>query len=128
MYASENTGFYKNPKLVFDLNDGIIKILGRSTMVHPQEFYPSVINLIEEYCKNPNYKTRLIIDLEYYNTLSSRFLLKIVELISRIELKRNHEVKIDWHYDPDDKGMAEDIKLFSRIIHFRINAIAYELA
>ncbi len=118
----------KTPKLVFDLNNGIIKILGRSTMTHPQEFYPSVVHLIEEYCANPHQHTRLIIDLEYYNSLSKRFLLKIVELISHIDLKRNHTVKISWHYDPDDVGIAEDIKTFSKIIQFRINAIAYELA
>ena len=118
----------KSPKLVFDLNNGVIKILGRSTMARPQDFYPSVIHLVEEYCENPNQSTRLIIDLEYYNSLSSRFLLRIVELISKIDLKRNHEVSIDWHYDPADKGIAEDISMFSKIIHFRINAIAYELA
>lgn len=117
----------KNPKLVLDLNNGIIKILGRSTMHHPQEFYPSVINLIEEYYENPSKDTRLIIDLEYYNSLSSRYLLKIVEIISKIDWKRDHTVKISWHYDPDDIEIAEDIKLFSKVIHFRIYAIAYEL-
>lgn len=128
MCASNLSDIHKNPKLVFDLNNGIIKILGRSTMPYPQEFYPSVINLIEEYCKNPNHETRLVIDLEYYNTLSARFLLRIVELISRIDLKRNHSVAIEWNYDPEDKGIEDDIRLFSKIIQFRINAIAYELA
>jgi len=121
-------GNNKNPDLIFDLNNGIIKISGRSTMLHPQDFYPSVINLIEEYVKNPNSETTLEIDLEYYNSLTKRFLLRIVELISRIELKRNHVVNINWHFDPDDEGIAYDIKLFSKIIEFRINAIAYELA
>lgn len=118
----------KNPNLVFDLNKGFLKIEGNSTMNHPHDFYPSVINLIEEYCKNPHLETTLVIDLNYYNTLSARFLLRIVELVSRIELKRNHTVAINWHYDPDDKGIEDDIKLFSKIIHYRINAIAYELA
>lgn len=121
-------GNNKNPDLIFDLNNGIIKISGRSTMIHPQNFYPSVINLIEEYVKNPNTETILEIDLEYYNSLTKRFLLRIVELISRIELKRNHVATINWHYDPDDEGIAYDIKLFSQIIEFRINAITYELA
>ena len=118
----------KNPDLIFDLNNGVIKISGRSTMFHPQEFYPSVINLIEEYVKNPNVETTLEIDLEYYNSLTKRFLLRIVELISRIELKRNHVVTINWHFDPDDEDIAYDIKLFSNIIEYRINAIANELA
>lgn len=118
----------KNPKFIFDLNAGIIKILGRSTMNQPHNFYPSVISLIEEYAQNPVEKTRLIIDLEYYNSLSARYLLRIVELVSRIEIKKNHTVKITWHYDPDDKGIASDIKLFSKIIDFKIKAVAYELA
>ncbi len=97
-------------------------------MLNPQEFYPSVIHLIEEYCENPHQHTKLVIDLGYYNSMSSRFLLRIVELISRLDLKRNHTVKINWFYDPEDLGIAEDIRLFSKIIHYRINAVAYELA
>lgn len=118
----------KNPKLIFDLNKGIIKILGQSTMKHPQEFYPSVINLVEEYCKNPHQTTKLVIDLKHYNSLSLRFLLKIIELISQIKYQKGKEVKIEWHYDPDDKGIADDIKLFSKIVQFKIEAICYQLA
>lgn len=118
----------KNPKFIFDLNSGIIKILGRSTMSHPHNYYPSVIKLIEEYAQNPEEETLLVIDLEYYNSLSARYLLRIVELVSRIEIKKNHRVKITWHFDPDDRGIENDIKLFSKIIQFKINAVAYELA
>ncbi len=118
----------KNPKLIFNLNKGIIKILGQSTMTEPQDFYPSVINLVEEYCKNPHQTTKLIIDLKCYNSLSSRFLLKIIELISHIKYQKGREVKIEWHFDPDDKGIADDIKLFSKIVQFKIEAMCYQLA
>lgn len=124
MYRLEN---YQRPTLALDLNNGYIKIQGKSIMVHPQEFYPSVIDLIKKYCENPNQETKLVIDLVYYNSLSKRYLLKIVELISRIELKRNHEVKILWYYDPEDYCILEDIKLFSKIIHFRIKAVEHIL-
>ena len=122
------TGVEKTPHLALNLNKGRIQISGRSTMKYPHEFYPSVIFLLEEYCNNPSLETTFVIDLEYYNTLSSRYLLKMVELISRINLKRNHSATIDWHYDPEDDGIAEDIEIFSNIIQFRINACAYELA
>jgi hypothetical protein len=124
MFIQKNDN--KNPKLVFDLNNGIIKIIGRSTMKQPQEFYPSVISLIEEYCENPAEETKLIIDLEYYNILSSRYLLKIVDVLSNLQHK--HKIKISWHYNPDDIDIAKDIQLFSKIIRFDIKAIAYELA
>ena len=128
MKKIELKGNNKAPKMVFDLKSGIIKILGRSTMINPQDYYPSIITLIENYCKDPQQKTFLIIDLDYYNTLSAKYLLKIVELMSKIKKQDGCEVKINWYYDSDDLGLKEEINLFSEIIQFRINAVEYELA
>jgi len=124
----EFKGSNKSPKMVFDLQSGIIKILGRSTMVNPQYFYPSVISLIKEYCADPEKKTLLIIDLEYFNTLSARYILKITKLLARINLKEGYEAKINWFFDPEDLGLKEEINLFNEIIQHKINAIEYEYA
>jgi len=112
--------------LVLDLRNGSIKILGRSTMVNPHDFYSSVLKLVDDYCKQPLKKSFLMIDLEYYNTLSVKYLLRITELISKINLKEGYEIKINWYFDAEEIGIAEDIKLISEIIQFKINAIEHE--
>jgi hypothetical protein len=123
MTKIELRGTYQTPKMVFDLKNGVIKILGRSNMVDPGEFYPSIISFIQDYCAIPQQKTRLIIDLEHYNTLSSRYLLKIIDEIVKIEYKEGYEVEVDWYYDEEDEGINEDIQIFSKVLHFNINAI-----
>ena len=42
MKKFELKGSQKEPKLVLDLRNGSIKILGRSTMTNPYDFYSSV--------------------------------------------------------------------------------------
>jgi len=126
MKKIETIGKQKEPKLFLDLKTGMIKIFGRSTMTNPYDFYPSVINLLEEYCKYPAKKSLLMIDLTYYNTSSAKYLLKIAEVMSSIQKKENYEIKINWYYEPDDLFIEEDIKLISDIIQFKINAIEHE--
>ncbi|MCO6501253.1 MAG: SiaC family regulatory phosphoprotein [Vicingus serpentipes] len=126
MKKIEIAGTYSSPKIVIDSSTGIIKICGRSTMIKPQEFYPYVIEYIENYCNQPHTKSLLIIDLEHFNSLSSRYLLMIIELISKIEYKKGHHVKINWYFESDDIGIKENIKLFSKVIQFKINAIEHQ--
>ena len=126
MKKFELKGSQKEPKLVLDLRNGSIKILGRSTMVNPHDFYSSVLKLVDDYCKQPLKKSFLMIDLEYYNTLTVKYLLRITELMSKINLKEGYEIKMNWYFEAEDIGIAEDIKLISEIIQFKINAIEHE--
>jgi len=126
MKKIEIAGTYNSPKVAIDPSTGIIKICGRSTMINPQEFYPYVVDYIENYCKQPYKNSLLIIDLEHYNSLSSKYLLMIIELISKIECKNEYKVKINWYFDPDDLGIKENIKLFSNVIQFKINALEHQ--
>jgi len=121
-------GTNKTPTVVFDLDEGLLKIMGRSTTKNPQEFYIKIIRLLETYCVDPKAKTLLILDLEAYNPLSTRFLYKIVQLVSEIELIPECRVKVNWYYDPYDIDIKNDIYLCSKIVQFKINAISYETA
>ena len=72
--------------------------------------------------------TDLFMDLEYYNTLSSRYILNILKLISRINSLEGKEAKIFWYFDEEDYGIRDDIKMFSELIDHKIHEIEYELA
>lgn len=93
MRKIEIKGSEKSPKIVVDPKNGIIKILGRSSMNCPQEFYPTINKILQNYCDSPVEKTQLFLDLECYNTLSSRYILNILKLISRINVMEGKESK-----------------------------------
>ena len=126
MTKLEIKGTDKSPKFILEGSTGSIKILGRSTMVNPHEFYGSILSEIKKYALYPANKTHLLIDLEYYNTLSSRYLLNILKIISRINHLPKKEAKIIWYFDEEDYAIQEDIQLFSKITSFNIQSVAYE--
>ena len=128
MRKIEIKGSEKSAKIVVDPKNGIIKILGRSSMNCPQEFYPTINKILQNYCDSPVEKTQLFLDLEYYNTLSSRYILNMLKLISRINVMEGKESKIFWYYEEEDCGIKEDIKVFSELINYNIHAIEYEMA
>ena len=121
-------GTEATPKFVLEPKNGSIKILGRSTLPNPHEYYTFLINEIKNYTKNPADKTHLFLDLEYYNTSSSKYIFNILKIVSRINQQPKKEVKIIWYFDDEDYGIIEDIKMFSQIIAYKIHSIAYELA
>jgi len=88
MQTFEIKGTYDSPNLGIDIDQDIIKIEGRSSMLLPHQFYPNIITFIEEFCHNIRKNLLLIIDLDYYNTLSSQYLLKIIKLIAKEELNK----------------------------------------
>jgi hypothetical protein len=128
MRKIEIKGTEKSPKFIFEPQRGSIKILGRSTILYPHDFYSSIIKLLEEYAKNPTEKTHLFIDLEYYNTLSSKYMLNILKIVSRINHNPKTTAKIIWYLEEDDLGIRDDIKLFSDLINHKIYTIEYEMA
>ncbi len=128
MKKTEIKGTDKSPKFILEPLRGSIKILGRSTMMFPQEFYPPILETLKEYANNPAEKTHLFIDLEYYNTLSSKYMLSLLKIISRINQKPRKEVKIIWYFEEDDFGIRNDIKMFSKLINHPIYAVEYEMA
>jgi hypothetical protein len=128
MKKIEIKGTEKSPKFILEPIRGSIKILGRSTMLFPQEYYPSIISALEEYAKNPPETTHLFIDLEYYNTLSSKYILELLKIVSRINHNPKKSVKIVWALEDDDLGIRADIRMFSELIQYKIHQLAYEMA
>ena len=128
MRQIEIRGSEESPKIILDPKNGNIKILGRSSMSNPHLFYPTIIKMLQNYCDFPVERTQLFLDLEYYNTSSSRYILNILKLVSRINNIDGKKAKIFWYYEEEDEGIIDDIKIFSELINYKIHAIQYEMA
>jgi hypothetical protein len=118
----------KVPRILIDYKKGEIKLTGRSTLSNPQEFYPRIIELFKLYVENPQPETNLLIDLEYYNQESSNYLFEIIALINSLTTENKSNVRMFWHFDPDDYGIIGDINKLKSELNCNIIAIAYELA
>ena len=118
----------KIPRILIDFERGIINLIGRSTLEKPDEFYPKVIDVINLYINNPHQTTKVLVDLEYYNTKSAEYRFLILNRIDSLHKENKSEVKIFWHYDPDDYGIIGDINNLKATLQSNVYAIEYELA
>ena len=105
-------GASNTPTVKFDSVQGLIEIKGRSNPGNSMEFYEPLIDWLEEYAKDPGDKTIVNIQLEHFNTSSSKCILDVFKKLEVI-YKTKHEVEVNWHYEIDDEDMlvaGEDYK------------------
>lgn len=111
----------KTPKLYFNNSSGEFEISGRSIPENSIEFYRPLMKWLDNYLTNPQPITRLSINLEYFNTSSSKCL---VEMFRKLEkLNSKSDVKVLWHYEEEDEDMMESGDDFKKIIKIPIELV-----
>lgn len=118
----------KIPRILVDFERGVINFTGRSTLEKPEEFYPKIIDVINQYISNSKQSTNVLIDLENYNDSSANYLFQILQLLDCLTKENKSELKIFWHYDPDDYGIIGDINKMKDTLTCNVYDLAYELA
>jgi hypothetical protein len=108
-------GTPKTPGVEFDGNKGELRLKGRSIPENSIEFYKPLIDWLEEYISKPQSVTTLNIQLEYFNTSSSKCLLDLFKKLENLS-KKGNEVVINWFYEEDDEDMLEAGEDYQSII------------
>ncbi len=105
----------KTPSIKFIEQEGVVEIKGRSIPENSIEFYKPLVDWLEEYAKSPLARTLVNIQLEYFNTSSSKCILDVFKKLEAIH-KSKHEVVINWYYEEDDEDMLEAGEDYESII------------
>ena len=108
-------GTPKTPTIRFDGGKGIIEIKGRSIPENSIEFYKPLVEWIEAYGKEAPSQTQVNIQLEYFNTASSKCILDVFKKLEAVH-KQTQGVVINWFYDEDDEDMLEAGQDYESII------------
>jgi len=108
-------GTPKTPSIRFDAQQGIVEIKGRSIPENSIEFYKPLVEWLEKYGEAPVALTQVNIQLEYFNTSSSKCILDVFKKLEAIH-KAKHEVVINWYYEEDDEDMLEAGEDYESII------------
>jgi len=109
-------GSPKTPNINFDLIGGILEIKGRSIPENSIEFYKPLIEALESYSSAVKPITTVNIQLEYFNTSSSKCILDVFKKLEGIN-KAGSAVTIHWHYEEDDEDMLEAGEDYQAIIN-----------
>jgi len=115
-------GTAKTPNIRFDGNQGLIEIKGRSIPENSIEFYKPLVDWLDLYSQSPKQTTKVNIQLEYFNTSSSKCILDVFKKLESIH-KSNREVVINWYYEEDDEDMLEAGEDYESIIRIPFKMI-----
>jgi hypothetical protein len=101
----------KTPEIDFDNLTGELVLTGRSIPENAAKVYENVLNWVKVYKNHPQKTTNLRINLEYFNTSSTLWLAKIVQLLSTI---KNNTCTLMIHLffsiDEFDTMQADDLE------------------
>lgn len=119
-----NEGTPKTPKIVVDGEEGNIKIAGRSNPENSREFFAPFIDWLTAYLENPAKLTTITINLEHFNTSSSKYVLDILKKIKRLA-EEDKAFKIVWMYEDDDEEMLDTAEAYEAMVGLKFEKIGY---
>ena len=118
-------GSPKTPTIEFNSDSGYLLIKGRSIPENSIEFYKPLIESLEAYNNDSQSNTKVDIQLEYFNTSSSKCILDVFKKLEAINTG-NSEVVINWYYEEDDEDMLEAGEDYQAIINIPFKMIEVE--
>jgi len=118
-------GTPKTPSVHFDSTSGILQLKGRSIPENSIEFYKPLVEWLDEYASKPQPKTAVNIQLEYFNTSSSKCLLDLFKKLESMH-KGGSDIMIKWYYEEDYEDMLEAGEDYQSIINIPFKMIEVE--
>jgi hypothetical protein len=107
----------KTPLIRFDTADSKLEVVGRSIPEDASQLYEPVFQLLQRLIKKPQSSIKVILQLEYFNTHSSRKLLDILRILESMN-HAGHFVKVFWvceEFDEETIDYGEDLKKLVKI-------------
>ncbi|MBN1112668.1 MAG: DUF1987 domain-containing protein [Bacteroidales bacterium] len=114
------------PNVIFDLENDVFEISGRSLPEDVTAFYEPLINWLDEYAEDPKDSTVFSFKLVYFNTASSKLILDILMKLEEIH-EDGKEVLVKWYYPDDDEDMEEAGEEYADIVSVPFEQISYTL-
>src|SRR5882724_1955436 len=107
MNTLQITATPKTPYINFSADSGLFEISGKSIPENSIEFYQPIYNWLDQYAQQPVKNTAVKIQLEYFNTSSSKCLLDVFRKLEALQKSGKSEVTVTWLYEEDDEDMME---------------------
>ncbi|MFC2090037.1 DUF1987 domain-containing protein [Bacteroidota bacterium] len=117
-------GTARTPTIELDRQAGTILLEGKSSPENAREFYEPIIAWMEEYIKDPAETTSLTINLEHFNTSSSKYLMEVFRKI-RYLADKNMKYTITWMYEEDDHEMLDTAETYEVMTGMIFKKVSY---
>jgi hypothetical protein len=120
-------GGKKTPTIYFDPDKRELRFEGRSIPEDTISFYEPILKWIEKYVESERKDiTDLHINLEYFNTSTSRYLFGILKTLESYHVRGN-PVNIHWYYEKDDLEMLESGEDYASILKIPFKMVSVDI-
>jgi SiaC family regulatory phosphoprotein len=94
----------QTPEIIFDCETGKLLIAGRSYSSNSFDFYRPVTDWVNEYVLNPQEKTVLDIDIDYFHSVSVKYLTTIIKKLEPLE-----NIQVRWILQEEDRDESFEL-------------------
>jgi hypothetical protein len=123
-YTAEQTS--KTPLIQFDPSSGSFDLKGKSIPENSVLFYKPLFEWLDQYMASPAPRTVLNIQLDYFNTSSSKCVVDLFKKLEQIPKSGKGSAEINWMYDEADEDMQEAGEDYKSIIKIPFNLVAFK--
>ncbi len=110
------------PMVILDKGIEKFEISGISNHSDASEYFEPVIKWIDEYTHNPLKKTIFEFKMDYYDSVSSLMIFKIMQKLQNLK-DSGKDVLVKWFYADNDESMIETGYDFKDIFIFDIDLV-----
>ncbi len=101
----------KTPLVHLDADKGLIELKGRSTPEDIDKVYLPVLTWIDAYLKNPNSVTTVNFHFEYFNSSTTKALMRVINKLVVAHKQEITQLIINWlYFDEDMLEYGEDFQ------------------
>lgn len=109
----------QTPRVVLNGSDGIFRFSGKSYPENVNVFYEPVFEYFEKYELTPSPRTTIDFNWLYYNTATSKTIVKIL-----LECKKiSSSLTVNWHCHEDFDLMIEKGNELAEVLNIKFNII-----
>lgn len=113
-----------NPEIIFDKENKLFRIEGKSLPEDVNTFYAPTLGWLEQYVLDPLPETVLSFKFNYFNTASSKKILDILLILEDL-FNKGSKVLIKWYYPEYDEDMKEAGEEYSEMTDLPFEFIKY---
>lgn len=114
----------ETPKVVLDKDNAEFIFSGKSLPEDVSSFYAPIMKWWDEYTESPNAATKVVFDLVYFNTASSKLILDILFKLEALKESGN-DTTIVWKFNEMDEDMEEAGEEYSEIVEVPFEMESY---
>jgi hypothetical protein len=100
-------GTAKTPAIAFAADGTTLTISGRSIPENTAAFFQPVFDWLDAFAQQPPAQATLKVQLEYFNTSSSKCLLDIFRKLEGVQQSGKGKVSVEWAFEEEDEDMME---------------------